>query len=84
MSARAAAQTEPGGSSVAMFGHLSALLGIGSFRQSDRPLILWQMNGVRSVYRCTGKEADFQITVAIATAICILLMLVIVVSSSDW
>ena len=65
----------------AMFCHLSALLGIWiPFGNLIGPLILWQMKRESDPFiDAQGKEAlNFQITVAIATAICILLMLVIV------
>ena len=65
----------------AMFCHLSALLGIWiPFGNLIGPLILWQMKRESDPFiDAQGKEAlNFQITVAIVTAICILLMLVIV------
>ena len=65
----------------AMFCHLSASLGIWiPFGNLIGPLILWQMKRESDPFiDAQGKEAlNFQITVAIVTAICILLMLVIV------
>ncbi|WLH35555.1 DUF4870 domain-containing protein [Pseudomonas sp. FP2196] len=65
----------------AMFCHLSALLGIWiPFGTLIGPLILWQMKREMDPFiDAQGKEAlNFQITVAIASAISILLMLIIV------
>ena len=63
----------------AMFCHLSALLGIWiPFGTIIGPLILWQIKREMDPFiDAQGKEAlNFQITVAIASAICFLLMLV--------
>ena len=65
----------------AMFCHLSALLGIWvPFGSLIGPLILWQMKKEKDAFiDDQGKEAlNFQITVAIASAICFLLMVVII------
>ena len=65
----------------AMFCHLSALLGIWiPFGTLLGPLVLWQMKREMDPFiDAQGKEAlNFQITVAIASAICLLLMLVII------
>ena len=65
----------------AMFCHLSALLGIWiPFGTLIGPLILWQMKREMDPFvDAQGKEAlNFQITVAIASAICFLLMVVII------
>jgi uncharacterized Tic20 family protein len=64
-----------------MFCHLSALLGIWiPFGNLIGPLILWQMKReTGSVHRRSGQRgAEFQITVAIAAAICLLLMVLII------
>ncbi|MFJ2284674.1 DUF4870 domain-containing protein [Pseudomonas sp. NPDC087803] len=65
----------------AMFCHLSALLGIWiPFGNLIGPLILWQMKRETDPFiDAQGKEAlNFQITVAIAAAICLLLMVLII------
>jgi uncharacterized Tic20 family protein len=65
----------------AMFCHLSALLGIWiPFGTLIGPLILWQMKREMDPFiDAQGKEAlNFQITVAIASAISFLLMVVII------
>ena len=65
----------------AMFCHLSALLGIWvPFGSLIGPLILWQMKRESDPFiDDQGKEAlNFQISVAIASAICLLLMVVVV------
>ena len=65
----------------AMFCHLSALLGIWvPFGSLIGPLILWQMKReVDPFIDDQGKEAlNFQISVAIASAICLLLMVVVI------
>ena len=65
----------------AMFCHLSALLGIWvPFGSLIGPLILWQMKReMHPFIDDQGKEAlNFQISVAIASAICLLLMVVVV------
>ena len=65
----------------AMSCHLSALLGIWlPFGTLIGPLILWQMKRESDPFiDAQGKEAlNFQITVAIASAICFLLMVVII------
>jgi uncharacterized Tic20 family protein len=65
----------------AMFCHLSALLGIWiPFGTLIGPLILWQMKREMDPFiDAQGKEAlNFQITVAIASAISLLLMVVII------
>ncbi|RON08142.1 orotate phosphoribosyltransferase [Pseudomonas brassicacearum] len=65
----------------AMFCHLSALLGIWvPFGSLIGPLILWQLKREMDPFiDDQGKEAlNFQISVAIATAICLLLMVVVI------
>ena len=65
----------------AMFCHLSALLGIWvPFGSLIGPLILWQMKRETDPFiDDQGKEAlNFQISVAIASAICLLLMVVVI------
>ena len=65
----------------AMFCHLSALLGIWvPFGSLIGPLILWQMKREMDPFvDDQGKEAlNFQISVAIASAICLLLMVVVI------
>lgn len=65
----------------AMFCHLSALLGIWiPFGSLIGPLILWQVKREMDPFiDDQGKEAlNFQITVAIAAAICLLLMVVVI------
>lgn len=65
----------------AMFCHLSALLGIWiPFGTLIGPLILWQWKREMDPFiDAQGKEAlNFQITVAIASAICFLLMVVVI------
>lgn len=65
----------------AMFCHFSAFLGMWvPFGSLIGPLILWQMKRESDPFiDDQGKEAlNFQITVAIATAICCLLMLVVI------
>ncbi|WP_339545325.1 DUF4870 domain-containing protein [Pseudomonas sp. RA_35y_Pfl2_P32] len=65
----------------AMFCHLSALLGIWlPFGSLIGPLILWQMKReVDPFIDDQGKEAlNFQISVAIASVICLLLMVVVI------
>ena len=65
----------------AMFCHLSALLGIWiPFGTLIGPLILWQMKREMDPFiDDQGKEAlNFQISVAIASAICLLLMVVVI------
>ncbi|MBX9406380.1 DUF4870 domain-containing protein [Pseudomonas baetica] len=65
----------------AMFCHLSALLGFWiPFGSLIGPLILWQMKRETDPFiDAQGKEAlNFQITVAIASAICLLLMLLVI------
>ncbi|MFJ7144538.1 DUF4870 domain-containing protein [Pseudomonas protegens] len=65
----------------AMFCHLSALLGIWvPFGTLIGPLILWQMKRETDPFiDAQGKEAlNFQLTVAIASAVCFLLMIVII------
>ena len=66
---------------LAMFCHLSALLGIWvPFGSLIGPLILWQMKREMDPFiDDQGKEAlNFQISVAIASAICLLLMVVVI------
>lgn len=66
---------------LAMFCHLSALLGIWiPFGNLIGPLILWQMKRETDPFiDAQGKEAlNFQITVAIASLICFLLMVLII------
>ena len=65
----------------ALFCHLSALLGIWvPFGSLIGPLILWQMKREMDPFvDDQGKEAlNFQISVAIASAICLLLMVVVI------
>lgn len=65
----------------AMFCHLSALLGIWvPFGSLIGPLILWQVKREMDPFiDDQGKEAlNFQISVAIASAICLLLMVVVI------
>lgn len=65
----------------AMFCHLSALLGIWvPFGSLIGPLILWQMKRETDPFiDDQGKEAlNFQISVAIVSAICLLLMVVVI------
>lgn len=65
----------------AMFCHLSAFLGFWfPFGNLIGPLILWQLKREKDPFiDAQGKEAlNFQLTVAIASAICFLLMLVLV------
>ena len=65
----------------AMFCHLSALLGIWiPFGTLIGPLILWQMKRESDPFvDDQGKEAlNFQITVAIASAICYVLMFILI------
>src|SRR5471032_3017359 len=65
----------------AMFCHFSAFLGMWfPFGTLIGPLILWQMKREMDPFiDAQGKEAlNFQITVAIASAICLLLMVVII------
>ena len=65
----------------AMFCHFSAFLGIWfPFGSLIGPLILWQVKReVDPFIDAQGKEAlNFQITVAIASAICYLLMFVLI------
>ena len=65
----------------AMFCHLSALLGIWvPFGTLIGPLILWQMKREKDPFiDAQGKEAlNFQLTVAIASAICFVLMFVLI------
>ncbi|WP_339496136.1 DUF4870 domain-containing protein [Pseudomonas sp. RA_105y_Pfl2_P56] len=65
----------------AMFCHLSALLGFWiPFGSLIGPLILWQVKRETDPFiDAQGKEAlNFQITVAIASAICLLLMLLVI------
>jgi uncharacterized Tic20 family protein len=65
----------------AMFCHLSALLGIWvPFGSLIGPLILWQLKREMDPFiDDQGKEAlNFQISVAIASAICLLLMVVVI------
>ena len=65
----------------AMFCHLSALLGIWvPFGSLIGPLILWQMKREMDPFvDDQRKEAlNFQISVAIASAICLLLMVVVI------
>ncbi|MBA1381265.1 DUF4870 domain-containing protein [Pseudomonas brassicacearum] len=65
----------------AMFCHLSALLGIWiPFGTLIGPLVLWQLKRDSDPFiDAQGKEAlNFQITVAIASAISLLLMVVVI------
>ncbi|WP_053150280.1 DUF4870 domain-containing protein [Pseudomonas sp. P97.38] len=65
----------------AMFCHLSALLGIWiPFGTLIGPLVLWQLKRESDPFiDAQGKEAlNFQITVAIASAISLLLMIVVI------
>ncbi|WLH12646.1 DUF4870 domain-containing protein [Pseudomonas hefeiensis] len=65
----------------AMFCHLSALLGIWiPFGTLIGPLVLWQLKRETDpLIDAQGKEAlNFQITVAIASAISLLLMIVVI------
>lgn len=65
----------------AMFCHLSALLGIWiPFGTLIGPLVLWQLKRETDPFiDAQGKEAlNFQITVAIASAISLLLMIVVI------
>ncbi|AHL36649.1 orotate phosphoribosyltransferase [Pseudomonas brassicacearum] len=65
----------------AMFCHLSALLGIWiPFGTLIGPLVLWQLKRESDPFiDAQGKEAlNFQITVAIASAISLLLMVVVI------
>jgi len=65
----------------AMFCHLSALLGIWiPFGTLIGPLVLWQLKRESDTFiDAQGKEAlNFQITVAIASAISLLLMIVVI------
>ncbi|MNG00556.1 hypothetical protein D3C84_834970 [compost metagenome] len=65
----------------AMFCHLSALLGIWiPFGTLIGPLVLWQLKRESDPFiDAQGKEAlNFQITVAIASAISVLLMVVVI------
>ncbi|MCP2075222.1 UNVERIFIED_ORG: putative Tic20 family protein [Pseudomonas lini] len=65
----------------AMFCHLSALLGIWiPFGTLIGPLVLWQLKRETDPFiDAQGKEAlNFQITVAIASAISLLLMVVVI------
>ena len=64
-----------------MFAHLSALVGfVIPFGTLIGPLIIWQMKKSEMPYVDEqGKEAlNFQITVAIAIAVCILLMFILI------
>jgi uncharacterized Tic20 family protein len=65
----------------AMFCHLSALLGIWiPFGTLIGPLVIWQLKRESDPFiDAQGKEAlNFQITVAIASAISLLLMIVVI------
>lgn len=65
----------------AMFCHLSALLGIFiPFGSLIAPLVIWQVKRESDPFiDAQGKEAlNFQITVAIASAISLLLMVVVI------
>ncbi|MDR6960207.1 putative Tic20 family protein [Pseudomonas brassicacearum] len=65
----------------AMFCHLSALLGIWiPFGTLIGPLVIWQLKRESDPFiDAQGKEAlNFQITVAIASAISLLLMVVVI------
>lgn len=65
----------------AMFCHLSALLGIWiPFGTLIGPMVLWQLKRESDPFiDAQGKEAlNFQITVAIASAISLLLMVVVI------
>lgn len=65
----------------AMFCHLSALLGIWiPFGTLIGPLVLWQLKRESDPFiDAQGKEAlNFQITVAIASAVSLLLMVVVI------
>ena len=65
-------------------GHVLSLFGVSrdvvSVWQPDRPLILWQLKRESDPFiDDQGKEAlNFQITVAIASAICYVLMFILV------
>ena len=78
-------KTEPGPSrearQCAMFCHFSAFLGMWfPFGSLIGPLILWQMKRESDPFiDDQGKEAlNFQITVAIASAICYVLMFILI------
>lgn len=65
----------------AMFCHLSAFLGFWfPFGNLIGPLVLWQLKREKDPFiDAQGKEAlNFQLTVAIASAVCFLLMFVLV------